>query len=72
MAGVKVWYDRDGDYLEVTFEDAPATMEEVDEDVFERRTSDGRIIGFIVFNFSKHDRDSLTLPLTVTATASSS
>ena len=69
MAGMKVWYDREGDLLEVTFEDAPATMEEVDEDVFERRTPDGRIIGFSVFNFSKHDRDKLTLPLTITATA---
>jgi uncharacterized protein YuzE len=69
MDGVKVWYDREGDYLEVHFENAPATMEEVDEDVFERRTPDGRIVGFAVLNFSKHDRDKLTLPLAVTAKA---
>lgn len=69
MANVKVWYDREGDILEVVFEDAPAAMEEIEEDVFERRTSDGRIIGFTVLNFSKHDRDSLTLPLAITATA---
>jgi uncharacterized protein YuzE len=52
MAGMKVWYDREGDYLEVLFEDAPAAMEEVDEDMFERRTTDGRIVGFAVFNVS--------------------
>lgn len=69
MAGMKVWYDREGDYLAVTFEEMPATMEETDEDVFERRASDGRIIDFAVFNFSKHDRDKLTLPLSVTAVA---
>lgn len=69
MAGVKLWYDREGNYFEVTFEDAPAALEEVDEDVFERRTPNGRIIGFAVFNFSQHDRDKLTLPLAVTATA---
>lgn len=69
MAEVKVWYDREGDVLEVIFEDAPASMEEIDEDVFERRTPEGRIIGFTVLNFSKHDRDKLTLPLTITATA---
>jgi hypothetical protein len=37
--------------------------------VFERRTPDGRIVGFAVLNFSKHDRDKLTLPLAVTAKA---
>ena len=66
---MKIWYGREGDILEVTFEDAPAAMEEIEDDVFERRTRDGRIIGFTVLNFSKHDRDQLTLPLAVTATA---
>lgn len=67
MAAMKVWYDREGDVLEVIFEDAPAALEELADDVFERRTRDGRIIGFTVLNFSKHDRDQLTLPLEVTA-----
>jgi hypothetical protein len=67
MASVKVWYDREGDYLEVLFEDAPASLEEVSDDVFERRTPDGRGVGFAVFNVSKHDRDRLMLPLAVTA-----
>jgi uncharacterized protein YuzE len=67
MAAVKVWYDQQGDYLEVIFEDTPAFMEEVDDDIFERRTNDGRIVGFAVFNFSKHDRDKLNLPLAITA-----
>lgn len=70
MAEVKVWYDREGDTLEVIFDDAPAYMEELDEDVFERRTSEGRIVGFTVLNFSKHDRSKLTLPLAITATES--
>lgn len=68
-AAVKVWYDQDGDYLEVIFEEAPAHLEEVDEDIFERKTSDGRVIGFAVLNISKHDRDRLTLPLIVAAQA---
>jgi hypothetical protein len=69
-ASVKVWYDQAGDYLEVVFEDLPATLEELSEDVFERRTPDGRVIGFAVFNFSKHDRDKLLLPLAITAVPS--
>ncbi|MGQ9556211.1 MAG: DUF2283 domain-containing protein [Anaerolineae bacterium] len=66
MAALKVWYDREGDLLQVVFEDLPATLEEVSDDVFERRALDGRVIGFAVFNVSKHDRDSLVLPLAVT------
>jgi len=66
MESLKVWYDREGDMLEVIFEDAPATMEEIDDDVFERRTTDGRVVGFMVMNFSKHDRDKLNLPIAVT------
>ena len=64
---VRVWFDLEGDMLEVHFEDAPATLEEVGEDLFERRTPDGRVIGFTVLNVSRHDRGSLTLPLNVTA-----
>lgn len=67
MAAVKVWVDQEGDYLEVIFEDVPASLEEISDDVFERRTPDGRVVGFAVFNVSKHDRASLMLPLTITA-----
>jgi uncharacterized protein YuzE len=69
MDSLKVWYDREGDILEVIFEDAPAMMEEINDDVFERRTPDGRIVGFMVMNFSKHDREKLNLPLAVTVRA---
>jgi len=66
MDSLKVWYDREGDILEVIFEDVPAMMEEINDDVFERRTTDGRIVGFMVMNFSTHDREKLNLPLAVT------
>lgn len=69
MAEVKIWHDKEGDYLEVIFEDAPASLEEIGEDLFERRTPDGRVIGFAVFNFSKHDLKTVNLPLAVTATS---
>jgi uncharacterized protein YuzE len=71
MASVSVWYDREGDFLEVIFEETPAVMDEMQEDIYERRSPDGRIVGFAVLNFSKHDRDKLTLPLEITATAPS-
>jgi len=46
----------------VLFEDAPAMLEEIRDDVFERRTTDGRVVGFMVMNFSQHDRQNLNLP----------
>jgi hypothetical protein len=67
MAALKVWYDREGDYLEVVFEDVPAVLTEIEDDVFERRTPEGRVVGFAVMNFSQHDRNGLMLPLTITA-----
>ncbi|HMM29611.1 MAG TPA: DUF2283 domain-containing protein [Aggregatilineaceae bacterium] len=67
MAPLKVWYDQEADFLEVIFEDAPAVLDEIGDDIFERRTPDGRVVGFAVLNFSKHDRDTLALPLAVTA-----
>jgi hypothetical protein len=68
MAEVKVWYDREGDFLEVVFQDAPAFLEEVESDIFERITAEGQIVGFAVMNFSRHDRDQLRLPFALTAT----
>jgi uncharacterized protein YuzE len=65
MEGLRVWYDREGDMLEVVFDEAPAVMEEVSDDLFERRTTDGRVIGFMVMNFSKHERELLNVPLNV-------
>ena len=47
MAVMKIWYDREGDMLEVIFEDAPAVLEERDAGIFERRTPDGRIVGMV-------------------------
>lgn len=71
MAAMKIWYDREGDYLQITFEDAPAALEEIEDDIFERRTTDGRVIGLAVFNFSRHDQDQLQIPLAVTVHPSS-
>jgi len=47
----------------------PVPAGAVTEDVFERRTPDGRIVGIMVLNFSRHDQGQLRLPLAVTAVA---
>ncbi|MGH7900614.1 MAG: DUF2283 domain-containing protein [Thermodesulfobacteriota bacterium] len=63
MAQVKIWYDKEGDYLEVTFSSAKGYFHEVCEDVFERVDEEGKLIGFAVFNFSRRDRTEVEIPL---------
>jgi uncharacterized protein YuzE len=58
MAGkVKVWFDREGDFLEVLFSDAPGYMRETDNDaVMERVDRDGNVIGFTIMKVSRADK----------------
>jgi hypothetical protein len=55
---VKVWFDREGDFLEVRFSDAPGYLRETDQDaVMERVDAGGHILGFTVMAVSKLDKD---------------
>lgn len=55
---VKLWFDPEGDFLEVTFSDAPGYMRETKSDaVMQRVDEHGRIIGFSVLGVSKFQKD---------------
>jgi len=55
---VKVWYDAEGDYLEVQFRDAPGYMRETAHDaVMERVDEQGHILGFSILGVSRFRRD---------------
>lgn len=55
---VKVWFDKEGDFLEVRFSDKAGFMRETDHDaVMERVDEHGAIIGFSVLAVSKLDKD---------------
>lgn len=55
---VKVWFDKEGDFLEVRFSDAPGFMRESDQDaVMERVDAAGHVLGFTVMAVSKLDKD---------------
>jgi len=50
---VKLWYDAEGDYLEVIFEDKEGYFRETANDqVMEKVDSEGNIIGFSVLKVS--------------------
>jgi len=55
---VKVWFDAEGDFLEVQFADAPGYMRETaNEAVMERVDQRGRIIGFSILGVSRFRKD---------------
>jgi len=55
---VKVWYDREGDFLEVLFSDKPGFMRETDNDaVMERVDEQGKILGFSILQVSNIEKE---------------
>lgn len=63
---VKVWYDREADYLEVLFDKREGYFRETDNDaVMEKVDSQGNIIGFSILRLSTiSQRQPLSVSLT--------
>jgi uncharacterized protein YuzE len=50
---VKLWYDPDGDYMEVIFEKKAGYFRETEDDrVMEKVDADGNVLGFSIMNVS--------------------
>jgi uncharacterized protein YuzE len=50
---VKIWYDQEGDYLEVIFDQKPGYFRETESDqVMEKVDEQGHVIGFSVLRVS--------------------
>jgi hypothetical protein len=50
---VKIWYDAEGDYLEVIFDQKPGYFRETENDqVMEKVDADGNVLGFSVLRVS--------------------
>ena len=55
---VKILYDKEGDFLEVTFSDKPGYMRETDNDaIMERVDQEGNLLGFSVLAVSRLSTD---------------
>ncbi|WP_204141852.1 DUF2283 domain-containing protein [Halomicronema sp. CCY15110] len=51
---VKIWFDPEADFLEVTFSEAAGYLRETDHDaVMERVDAQGNVLGFSVLNVSQ-------------------
>ncbi len=55
---LKVWFDREGDLLEVMFSDKPGYMRETAHDaIMERIDDNGNFLGFLIINVSRLSKD---------------
>lgn len=62
---MNIWFDEEGDFLEISTSRKKGHFKDVGNDVFERVDTKGNIIGFAIFNFSKRTKsreDSVSLP----------
>jgi hypothetical protein len=56
---VKLWFDAEGDYLEVQFSDAPRFMRPTAHDaVMERVDEEGHVLGFSILGVSRFKKGS--------------
>lgn len=61
---IKVWYDKEGDYLEVIFEKKAGYFKETENDaVMEKVDEDGNIIGFSILKVSALKEHPLSISL---------
>lgn len=65
---VKVWFDAEGDFLEVLFSDAPGLMVATDDEaVMKRVGTDGKLLGFSILGVSKRAIEKHPLEATLDA-----
>ncbi len=61
---VRIWYDPEGDYLEVIFDQAPGYFRDTsNEHVMEKVDEQGNVLGFSVTRVSALDRTPLEVAL---------
>lgn len=61
---LKIWYDREGDYLEVIFDQRPGFFRETTSDqVMEKVDERGNVLGFSVLKVSALKKEPLEVAL---------
>lgn len=67
MGKMKIWYDEEGDYLEIGFGKKKGFMKDIGNDMWER-IEDGEVTGISILNFKKRlkkGKAEVQLPLEV-------
>ena len=74
MEAMTVWFDKEGDFLEISINGKrKGFFKDLGNDVFERVDSKGNVIGFAIFNFSKRSlkENKIKLPVKLKMISSS-
>lgn len=64
-SAMNIWYDREGDFLEIIFKQSKGYLKEISEDVYERIGERGELLGYSILNVSRHERHALSIPLKI-------
>ena len=67
MGKMKIWYDEEGDYLEIGFGKKKGYMKDIGNDLWER-IEDGNVTGISILNFKKRlkkGKSEVRLPLEI-------
>lgn len=67
MGKMKIWYDEEGDYLELGFGKKKGYMKDIGNDMWER-IEEGKVVGISILNFKKRlkrGKSEVRLPLEV-------
>lgn len=65
MGKMKIWYDEEGDYLELGFGKKKGYMKDIGNDMWER-IEEGKVVGISILNFKKRlkkGKSEVILPL---------
>ena len=62
---MRIWYDQEADFLEISFRDAKGYLREIEEDIYERVDEAGNLLGYSILNMTRHEQEALTIPLEV-------
>ncbi|PZV27174.1 MAG: DUF2283 domain-containing protein [Snowella sp.] len=55
---LKIWFDKEGDFLEVLFSDKPGYMQETENDAIMTRVDlQGNVLGFSILGVSQLQKD---------------
>lgn len=65
MGKINVWFDKEGDFLEITTNKKKGFFKDLGNGIFKRIDKDGNIIGFALLNVRKRSKKEVSVPLDV-------
>ncbi len=64
---MKIWYDKEGDFLEVKFGKTTGVVRPLGKECFELLDAKSKVVGYAIFNFTKRFKRTpeMVLPMKV-------